>query len=47
LAKTTDERYAALKERAAGLHPYDVPCIERFEESETLDPFARWRADAA
>lgn len=42
LAKTTDERYDELRERVAELHPYDVPCIERFEESDVFDPFAEW-----
>lgn len=46
LAKTTDDRYDALKERVRELHPYDVPCIERFEESDVLDAFAEWRDDA-
>jgi periplasmic divalent cation tolerance protein len=46
LAKTTDQRYSELRERVVELHPYDVPCIERFEESDTLDAFAQWRADA-
>jgi periplasmic divalent cation tolerance protein len=32
LAKTTDETYPALVERVEALHPYEVPCIERFEE---------------
>ena len=45
-AKTTDERYEELKARVVDLHPYDVPCLERFEESDTLDAFAQWRADA-
>ena len=46
LAKTTDERYGDLAERVAELHPYEVPCVERFEESDVLDAFGAWRADA-
>jgi periplasmic divalent cation tolerance protein len=46
LAKTTDERYADLAARVAELHPYDVPCIERFEERDLPAAFAEWRADA-
>lgn len=46
LAKTTDERADALIERVEALHPYDVPCIELFEEADVLDAFAQWRADS-
>jgi periplasmic divalent cation tolerance protein len=28
------------------LHPYDVPCIDRFDEADDLPAFAAWRADA-
>jgi periplasmic divalent cation tolerance protein len=43
LAKTTDEAYDRLEARVEELHPFDVPCIERFEESDMLDSFADWR----
>lgn len=46
LAKTTDERYDDLVARVENLHPYEVPCIERFEETDVLESFAAWRADA-
>ncbi|UPW00302.1 divalent-cation tolerance protein CutA [Halorussus gelatinilyticus] len=46
LAKTTDAGYDRLEERVEELHPYDVPCIERFEEREMLDSFAAWRDEA-
>jgi periplasmic divalent cation tolerance protein len=46
LAKTTDRRFPALVERVERSHPYDVPCVERFEEDDCLDPFRAWR-DAA
>jgi periplasmic divalent cation tolerance protein len=45
LAKTTDERFPALRERVGELHPHDVPCIERLEDEPTA-AFAAWRADA-
>jgi periplasmic divalent cation tolerance protein len=46
LVKTTADGYGALRERIADLHPYDVPCIERFDESDEFDRFAAWKADA-
>jgi periplasmic divalent cation tolerance protein len=42
LAKTTDERYADLVERVEDEHPYDVPCIERFDEGDVLPAFGDW-----
>ncbi|EJN61243.1 divalent-cation tolerance protein CutA [Halogranum rubrum] len=45
LAKTTDERYDALTERVVDVHPYDVPCLERFDERDSFEPFAQWRDD--
>lgn len=42
LAKTTDDRYDELQERLLEIHPYDVPCIERFDESAMLDSFDEW-----
>ena len=46
LAKTTDERYADLEARVEELHPYDVPCVERFDETDALEAFADWLADS-
>jgi len=46
LAKTTDKRYPTLAARVAELHPYEVPCIERFEEDDLAAPFADWRAES-
>ena len=43
--KTTDEAYDDLVGRLEELHPYDVPCIERLDESDELPAFAQWRAD--
>lgn len=41
-AKTTDEGYDDLAARVAELHPYEVPCIERFDEAAVHLPFAEW-----
>jgi periplasmic divalent cation tolerance protein len=46
LAKTTDERYATLRERVLEEHPYEVPCIERFDETGSIPAFAAWREQA-
>lgn len=46
LAKTTDAAYEDLVARIRELHPYDVPCIERFDESDVLESFAEWRAES-
>jgi periplasmic divalent cation tolerance protein len=42
LMKTTDERYDALVDHVVDHHPYDVPCVERFDESGLLDAFGAW-----
>lgn len=42
LIKTTDEGYESLVDRIEELHPYEVPCIERFDETELLDRFGGW-----
>jgi periplasmic divalent cation tolerance protein len=46
LCKTTDERYEELVSRVVDLHPYEVPCVERFEEGDLFGPFAAWRAES-
>jgi len=46
LAKTTDEAYPDLVERVEAIHPYDVPCIERFDEADAFAPFGEWIASA-
>lgn len=45
-AKTTEAAYEQLIDRLVEEHPYDVPCIERFDEETILPTFADWRADA-
>ncbi len=46
LAKTTDDASDDLVARVKELHPYDVPCIEQFDEADVLESFATWRADS-
>lgn len=46
LVKTTDEQYPALVKRLVEIHPYDVPCIERFDESDLLEAFGAWIVDS-
>ncbi|MDS0474261.1 divalent-cation tolerance protein CutA [Natrinema sp. 1APR25-10V2] len=46
LAKTTDDAYDDLVARVEDVHPYDVPCIERFDEDDLLESFATWRAES-
>jgi periplasmic divalent cation tolerance protein len=43
LAKTTDDACDDLLARVRDLHPYDVPCIERFDETDVLPTYADWR----
>ena len=45
LAKTTTDACEELIDRVEAAHPYDVPCIERFEEARVAGPFAAWRED--
>ncbi|GAB6877937.1 divalent-cation tolerance protein CutA [Halorubrum gandharaense] len=45
LAKTTADAYADLVAAVEDTHPYDVPCIERFDETDILPAFAEWRAE--
>jgi periplasmic divalent cation tolerance protein len=45
LAKTTDDRYDDLVARVVDLHPYEVPCVERFDATDVLEPFADWIDD--
>ncbi len=40
--KTTDDAYDRLVERVLDLHPYDVPCVERLDESDVSDDYAEW-----
>ncbi len=42
LIKTTEVSYDRLESRIEEIHPYDVPCIERFDETDLLDRFGEW-----
>ncbi len=42
LIKTTADRYEDVESRIEALHPHDVPCIERFDESDRVAPFSAW-----
>ena len=42
LAKTTDDAWPELREFVESAHPYDVPCVERFEESDVSPAFGEW-----
>lgn len=42
IAKTTDERYPELVKAIKEQHPYDVPCIERFDETDVLPSYREW-----
>ncbi|SEO59965.1 divalent cation tolerance protein [Halorientalis persicus] len=45
LVKTTESGYEDAKERIAELHPYDLPAIERFDDSGVSAEFADWLDD--
>ncbi|MFW6320999.1 MAG: divalent-cation tolerance protein CutA [Halohasta sp.] len=42
LIKTTAAGYDRLADRIEELHPYDVPCIERFDEAAFAESFGAW-----
>lgn len=44
--KTTEGAYEDCVDAITSGHPYDVPCIERFDETAVMDSFARWREAA-
>lgn len=44
--KTVPERYGDVEDRVEELHPYEVPCIERFEAADAFGPFAEWIAES-
>ena len=46
LAKTSADRYDDLVDRVLEVHPHEVPCIERFDETDVLDSFTEWRDTA-
>ena len=42
LAKTTDDGYDDLVAFVEREHPYDVPCVERFDEDDVAEAFGAW-----
>jgi periplasmic divalent cation tolerance protein len=46
LAKTESGRVADLVDRVEAEHPYETPCIERFDEDVLVRAYERWRDDA-
>jgi periplasmic divalent cation tolerance protein len=40
--KTTDRGTGSVVDRVVELHPYDVPCVERFDEDDVVDAYAEW-----
>ncbi|PSQ19260.1 divalent-cation tolerance protein CutA [Halobacteriales archaeon QS_8_69_26] len=42
LCKTTEDAYDDLVARVEEVHPYDVPCIERFDEDDVAPEFGAW-----
>ena len=42
ILKTVAERVPALRERAVGLHPYDVPEVLVLEVQEGHEPYLEW-----
>lgn len=42
LCKTAPDRYRALEQALAELHPYDVPECIALPGTQTLDAYARW-----
>ena len=42
LAKTSEDCVEAAVQRLEEIHPYEVPCIEVFEEADAIEPFMQW-----
>lgn len=45
LVKTTDDGTEQCWNWIEDHHPYDVPCIERYDADDVLPEFAAWRED--
>jgi len=43
VVKTTAEAVDALVDRIEALHPYDVPVVERFDETDATSATGAWR----
>jgi uncharacterized protein involved in tolerance to divalent cations len=46
LVRTTDHRYEEVVEFVERRHPYEVVPIERFDETDALAAFQRWRRES-
>ena len=42
IAKTTADRFTALKEKVVAVHSYDCPCILGFQAADGHAPFLDW-----
>ena len=40
--KTSEAAVETVESRIVDLHPYEVPCVERFDEGSVYDPYAEW-----
>jgi len=45
IAKTTVERFGALKAKVEEIHSYDCPCIVAFSPQDGHEPFMDWIGD--
>ena len=45
IAKTRAEKFDALAQRVAEIHPYDTPCAIRLDIAAGLPPFLDWIAE--
>jgi len=43
IIKTSNEMFEKMVSRIKGLIPYEIPCIERFDENWTDEKFKKWR----
>jgi periplasmic divalent cation tolerance protein len=43
IIKTSNEMFEEMVSRIKGLIPYEIPCIERFDEDWTDEKFKKWR----
>ncbi|MCH2453952.1 MAG: divalent-cation tolerance protein CutA [Halobacteriales archaeon] len=43
IIKTSDEMFEEMVSRIKSLIPYEIPCIERFDEGWTDEMFKKWR----
>lgn len=46
IAKTSEKQVDQAVGKLEAIHPYDVPCIEVFDEADSIESCATWIADA-